>query len=389
MKRIFISLTLCASLLAIDNVYAQKAVKGSVNKAETYLSKGDAKDAQIQIDAAFKNEKKNKVSSKPKSWFVKGQVYKTLAFDTVSSKEVNKEALETAVASFEKAKSLQKETGTYYVLADQQIEGIWGQLFNEGAERYGKGEYKTALESFDLAKLIKPQDTTVYLYSGVAASQGDMPKEALANFTKLTELGGGDVDIWKNMIFLAKELGGTENALVEVKKARVKYPDNKDLITQELVYLQELGKLDEALEAMKLAIKNEPSNAQFYYYLGYIYDAKKDYEGAVKAYKEAIEVNPEYFDAVFNVGVTYYNQGAAIWNKASNMDLSTYQKQGKKVEAEAKKFFTDAIPYFEQASALQPEDRQVLETLAQAYQRLNNVKKFDETQAKLDALDTE
>ena len=386
MRRIFLSLALCASLLAVDNVYAQKPVKGSVSKAETFLSKGDSKDAKIQIDAAFLNEKKGKVSKKAKSWLVKGKVYQAVAFDTLNTNGVDEASLKIALESFNKVKSMEKENSPYYFNANQEIENAWSKLFNAGAEAYGKADYKNALESFDLAKLIKPSDTTVFLYSGVAAAQGDMPKEALSNFTKLTELGGGDVDIWKNMIFLSKELGGTESALAEVKKARVKFPNNRDLITQELVYLQELGKLDDALNSMKSAIEKEPTNAEYYYFLGYIYDAKKDYEGAINSYKKAMEINPEYFDAVFNVGVTYYNQGAAIWNKASNMDLKTYGKEGKKVEAEAKKLFTDAIPYFEKANILEPEDRQVLETLAQAYQRLSNVKKFDETQAKLDAL---
>ena len=58
----------------------------------------------------------------------------------------------------------------------------------------------------------------------------------------------------------------------------------------------------EALEYLTLAKQNDPTNASFHFAEGTLFDKIGDFEKSVSAYRGAIELNPEYFDAIVIVG---------------------------------------------------------------------------------------
>ena len=68
------------------------------------------------------------------------------------------------------------------------------------------------------------------------------------------------------------------------------------------------------------------------------------------------------------------------------MDLDTYKKEGKKIEEEANQVFKKALPYFERAHEVRPDDIGTLETLQTLYSLMKNYEKVNEVQQKLEAL---
>ena len=107
---------------------------------------------------------------------------------------------------------------------------------------------------------------------------------------------------------------------------------------------------------------------------------------ALADYKKAIELDPNNFDAQFNLGVYNYNRAADAYTKASKMDLKTYQVLGKKYESEGKKHFEASVPYFEKALQLQPEDRNTLVSLQKVYFRLGRTVDSERLNVKLQSL---
>ena len=146
------------------------------------------------------------------------------------------------------------------------------------------------------------------------------------------------------------------------------------------------NKTDEAKESLTSAIEKDPDNYVLYYEMGYIYDAAEEYDEASKWYEKCLEKNPEYFEALYNLGVNKYNQGAEILKEAQDMDLDTYKKEGKAVEARANDVFALAVPYFEKAHDVNPEDVSTLQTLQTLYALMKDYEKVNEVKAKLDAL---
>ena len=66
------------------------------------------------------------------------------------------------------------------------------------------------------------------------------------------------------------------------------------------------GKYSEAVEAFDKAIKYDKNNFEAYYLRGCAKTNEKKYEDAIADYQKAIELKPDYADAYFNIGRTYY-----------------------------------------------------------------------------------
>jgi tetratricopeptide (TPR) repeat protein len=107
--------------------------------------------------------------------------------------------------------------------------------------------------------------------------------------------------------------GDKVNYIATIQKGRQAYSNDKQLILAELNYFIEAGKYKEAITNLELAMSKEPNNEIFPFNIGVIYDnlanpgegktapAEKEFnefvEKAEAAYKKAIEINPNYFDA--------------------------------------------------------------------------------------------
>ena len=372
---------LLVSLFVSGASFAQNS---AVGKASSLLQKNDLAGAKEQIDAAIVHEK---TADKPKTWFVKGEVYEAIS-KAENADALAPNALAEAVAAYNKAKELEgKETATYYVFADQRIEGIWGGFLNEGATAYQESDFGKAAELFGKAADIKPQDTTSLMYAGIAAQQNEDHKLALTYYYRLLGANYKSVDIYSSIIYLERAKNeDNDKALEVVQMAKRDFPENKDFPKEEINILIVTGKSDEAKKALEDAIAAEPSNANLYYNYAILSDELKDNAAARANYKKALEFNPEYFDAAFNLAVNYYNEAADILKEANNMDIKTYQKKGKQVEDKAMAIFKESLPYWEQAHKINPSDLTTVETLQVIYTRLKMMDKAEEMMNKAEAL---
>jgi tetratricopeptide (TPR) repeat protein len=90
---------------------------------------------------------------------------------------------------------------------------------------------------------------------------------------------------------------------------------------------------------------------------------------SVKYYNKALEIEPDNFDVNFNLGVQNFNEAVIIKGKVDAMDMNTYKTEGKVVEALATEKFKAALPYFEKAYKVKP-DEDVKNNLKSLYQIL-------------------
>ena len=370
--------------LMVAGVYAQNS---AVNKAAQFKENGELMKAKEQIDLATVHEK---TQEKPKTWFTKGEVYEAIAFsEDTQYQDMQDEALDEAVEAYHKAKSMDAG-GSYDGLSDIKIDNMWGTMINKGAEAYNQEDYPAALGYFEKSAVLKPEDTTAYYYGGIAAQQGEIYDRALANYYSLIDLDYHNEDIYSSVVYLERSQNNdNEKALEVLEMAREHFPNNEQLMKEEINLLIITEKTDLAKNKLGAAIEAEPDNANLYYNLAYISEQTGDDEAAVENYKKAIEADPEYFDATFNLSVNYYNKAAEILKKANEMDLRTYQKEGKAIEEEAKVQFESALPYLEKAHEIKPDDRIVLETMQTVYVQLKMNDKAEAVNAKIEALGSE
>lgn len=86
------------------------------------------------------------------------------------------------------------------------------------------------------------------------------------------------------------------------------------------VALFESGKLVEAIEKLKQAVKLEPGNAQTQFSLGIAYSKSNQYKEAAESFKRAAQVKPDWAEAHFRLGWMYY-----VLDK-NNSALDEYRK---------------------------------------------------------------
>lgn len=72
--------------------------------------------------------------------------------------------------------------------------------------------------------------------------------------------------------------------------------------------LQQMGYIEEAVNTLQLWIIENPDVIDYYFVLGSIYSANKDYENAQEQYQKAVEVFPHESSAYYELGNFFYSQ---------------------------------------------------------------------------------
>lgn len=101
--------------------------------------------------------------------------------------------------------------------------------------------------------------------------------------------------VWIFVTFCALFLTGCENPA----KSRIYTEEGSKL-------LQRYSEYKKAEETLTKAIKYDKSNFEAYYYRGCARVNAMKYDEAIADFEKAIELKPDYADAYFNIGRTYY-----------------------------------------------------------------------------------
>jgi len=364
------------------SAFAQNA---NVNKAERSLKEGDLATAKEAIDEAQANDKTKDAA---RTLYTMAQVYQEIALsDDSKFASIKEDAFNKVIASYNKILSTEKENSTYYVLSYEGRNSFWGANFNKAAELFNDSEYEGASVYFQKAALIQPNDTTTLLFGGFAAQQSDDFDLAYKNFNKLVEMGYEDLDVYRSLIYIERvHLSDNEKALATVKAAKKSFPTDTDLGREEINILVELDRLNDALLSLEEAVKNDPTNELYFYNIGIIYDNQQEFAKAEMNYKKVIELNPNHFEAHFNLAAIYYNKAVEILSEANKMELEEYQKKGKEIEAKAKVEFERSLPYLEQAHKITSDDISAAETLQTVYAQLGMTEKSQAMSSKIAAM---
>ncbi len=396
MKKAFLLLiTLC-----FVGAAAQAQYKGKPNKAESNLAKGEYADAKGEIDLAIQDEK---YAEKSDTWFTRGKVYQAIATsNNPSISGLDDNALEKATESYQKAMEMEKEGSPTYYLAQQNIDDLWGTFINAGGDAYSNGDYQTAYDQFIIAQRVKPGDSLTVYYTAAAAQQLGNFQDALDQYYTMVDNGDAGVDVYSTIAYLERaEMNNNEAALKIVRAAKELYPEDDKFAKEEINLLIAMEQVDEAREKLEAEIAKDPDNISLHLNLGIMYDnlgtsymtdgkvdeAQEAYRKAIKSYAAAQEIESDNFISVYNQGAVYVNLGKVFLDKAREMDLKTYEKEGPALIEKAQVELKQALPFLEKAYELEPEDTDVIRALYQVYQQLKMNDKANEMYEKLEALE--
>jgi len=69
------------------------------------------------------------------------------------------------------------------------------------------------------------------------------------------------------------------------------------------------GQFDDAIEAYRQALDIKPDFAEVHYNMGIVFVDKGRFDDAIKAYGQAIAIKPDYADAHYNMGIAFKAKG--------------------------------------------------------------------------------
>ena len=422
-------LGLFSLVLVVGSLSAQDAKKALKTATKAYGAynldaRGNAEKLQEAIDALAIATTDEATNGTAKVWQVSGDLYNSVYRNYATLKQLDPntpkavaDAAVQAYGSYQKALELAQKK---YEKKDaiKGLSEVQSYLVGEGAEAYEKQDYAAAYTAFNAAlgahDILKEKgESSIFdeaaayndqmYYTGLAALNAQDLASAKPVFMKLKDAGYDKPAVYEALYKLEIE-GDREAALAILNEGREKFPDDVSLLFSEINHYLKDGQLDVLTGKLEKAIEKEPDNPSLYSTLGNVYDnlyqkelesgteekANEYFDAAFKNYNSALEKKPGFFDAVYSIGALYYNRAAAT-TSAMNALADDYSKAGlKKYDALKAKMlgqFDEALPFFKQAEALNPSDRNTLIALKEIFARKDDIATSTAFKERLDTLE--
>ncbi len=299
--------------------------------------------------------------------------------------------LATAYEAATKTKQLD-EKGKYKSDIESALIRISTHFDNKAIADYNGKKYAEALPSFEKVYEIKGANDTLTLANcALVAERSANYEKAKTYYQKMIEAKAGRAGAYTSLMNANLMLKDTVAGMQALKNGRIAYPNDIALLISETNYYLQTNNSQEALTDLNLAIQAKPNDANLYLVRGNIYDnlanpkdasgkdleKPKDYEDKMKFaeadYKKAIELKPDYFDALYNLGVMYNNRGVSYNKRADKItDNAKYAEENAKATTE----FGKALPILEKALDLKPTDKNTMNALKQIYARTQQLDKL-------------
>ena len=188
-------------------------------------------------------------------------------------------------------------------------------------------------------------------------------------FNELKANGVDGVDVYKHLAACYNGMGDSENAMAMINAGLEKDPSDASLIVEKVNAYMKDGKTVEAIEDINKLRELDPENAQLLFVLGTIYGDENnkdvyDTEKAIKYYEDAVEINPDYYDAIYNLGALYITMSNKLKTEANELPLNKVKEYNELVK-QAEDLVRTGLPYVKKAYESQPtpEVKSVLKTM--------------------------
>lgn len=436
------------ALVAVLGVNAQKF---NIESAIIELERGSLAEAKEYIDQAAVHEGTNDMA---KMWWVRGEVYLAIAGDP-AQKDIYPNAGIVALESFmnciKKDKEAKRRSHTdaeekmlqavapaynYAIVLFQEGSAL---MDNEDTKAEGKKRITMAVDAWNVVLRAYEYDTNkqmgtsmnlpkiniLQLMADAAIKVGDNER-AFKLFNDVMASAEPVPYAYTRSAYLHMELGDTAKALGVIEQGRVKFPDDKNLITLELMIYQNQGKEDLLTDKITEALVSDPENPTLLANRGNLYDnrgravvedlkkelavsyqlridTKKEKDPKKKAelqkkmdasvlktaelftkikyldslaisdYRKSLEVSDDQYEVVFNLGAIYFNGALPLVEMANNLPSdANYEKNYAKLRDEWTKLYEEALVWFLKAEEMNGEDDVVLMSLQQTYAQLGN-----------------
>ncbi len=298
-------------------------------------------------------------------------------------------ALDTAIESYERAYELDNQKAKDVKAGLEQIinfASIWGNVSIDAAEfRTGADAYLTAYRAQENPLYEKP-DASLLFYGGYLytvdgsnnAESFELGRDALE---KAIAQGYADEkgDIYYYLFHCYyglkdKDAHNLENAKNALLQGIEKFPKNENILDGLMsLYTSEDGVGDpkDLIEFIDNALKNDPNNVDLWFGRGRVYYKLQDYDETIASFQKVVELKPDLYDGNYYLGL-FYTLKADVLNKEVNGRSFYSQSEYDAALKDVNDVYMAAIPYFEKAHELKPDDVDTVDYLKSLCFRLRD-----------------
>ncbi len=369
-------------------------------------------EAMKKIDGAIKSDD---YKSSFEAWRMRGEIYSDLAKSSKAGDYLD--AASVSYDSFDKASGMaEKKYQKREVSAG--LTNVATLLINSGVKAYEAKNFEAAFNSFDKVfnakeKLSAMGKNTIlteeaqldeHIYrTGFMAQKIGKNARATELLSQLYKKDYKEAGVYELLFNLYSGDNKEKMAMEVMEKGRKLFPKNLPLLYAEINHYLRSGKFVQLEDKLKGAIDQDPDNKSLYLTLGNVYDklyqtaleekneanADKNMKLAENYYSQALEKDPEYFDAIYSLGALFYNKAAEkskqmvpLANDLSKAGTAKYNN----LRGEMNALFDQALPYFNKAEKMNPNDRNTLIALKEIYAKKDDLVKSAEYKKRFEAL---
>ena len=382
MKKVMILLVIA---LTANVMMAQKKDR---TDAFMYNKNGQYAKAMASIEKCINHDQflGMKPNEQSQAWLYRAAIYQNiLQSDDEALKAQVPNALEIVYESL--MKCLENES----FCADEQnqmeigmrIASVMTSYYSQGADAYNNGQYAEAAplfkKAYDIAASLGggEQATEMLNLAATAALRAEDYNTALEYFNMMKGNGKETAELYRHLAACYNGLGNSEQAMEMINAGLAINPSDANLILEKVnAYLKE-GKGAEAVADLQKLHELDPENAQLLFVLGTIYGDENnkdvfDTDKAKQYYEQALAINPNYYDAIYNIGVLYTTMANKYIEQANEITgfSKAEQEQYNNLIEQANDLLRTGLPYLKQAYEAQPSD-DVKNVLRSIYVKLN------------------
>lgn len=188
----------------------------------------------------------------------------------------------------------------------------------EGSDLYEAGKYKEAAQHFARASKMKPDVFRAFYALGAAHEAAGQFKEAAAAYKTALALKPEAFDDQNSPLLAQYALANSQAAAGQHPEAVNSYQRVIDMIGKDnpasakpyynlALSLDAIeGRQQEAIAAFQKAVELDPNYAEAHYNLGVNYSRADRYGEAIESFKRALAARADYPEALYNLGLAYY-----------------------------------------------------------------------------------
>lgn len=175
--------------------------------------------------------------------------------------------------------------------------------------------------------------------------------------------------IFKNLAQNYSKLEQNEKAFETIAEGRKEFPESYSLLIDEANMYYKAGDNEKFKEKLEEAISLNPTEPTLYYNVGVMNMDQGNIDEAIGFFKKSIELNPEYADSYNNIGAAIIEKAGPIIEEM-NKSLSDFDKYDK-LQVQQFEIYKEALPYYEKAYELKPDNINAVQTLMGLYENLD------------------